>query len=323
MKLPFRQGIVRYQSDTNGAPSFLERSNGGASIDLMVIATPTTVSFAHRTTDYLHEESVTISEAWTGFVSNTDYWLYLDIDILSGTRTFGHTTVEPTFGPTAPPTPLIEHHWFDTNENITKVWNNITWVERVRVFVAKYDEGAVIQSMAPGSQVGISQTAYSGYILFDEHDIPVRKADRRGRGIFFTTETPFTTFNSKTVNVRFEGLMHSLRASEPIASYHCVSRNDTQDEMKLASFDDVDYPIIGIIEADAMISEWHGYTAGGYIESDSFSFNVPPKTSLYCAVDGSITTVVPQTGLIQRIGEVVNDKKMLVQISTPIELFYA
>lgn len=318
MKIPFRQGIVQYQSDTNGSPTFLEKSSNGSSIDLITTETPLIVTFAHRSADYLHEDSQTISKAWKNLQSGIDAWLYIDISITSGIRTFGHSTVEPVYGPTA--SPITDLHWFDTNEMIMKVYNGITWVEVIRVFVAKYSNGSLIQSRTPGSQVGINDTTYAGHLLFDSDNLPLKKNDRRGRGIFYTTETPFTTAASRLVNLKFEGLNHSLLASESLPAFSCISHNGTSNEFKAASFDEIEYPVIGIIEHDAIISEWLAYTPSGYIESDTFNWTSPPGTPLFCGDEGEITTLVPQTGLIQQIGEIVNRNKIKVDIKQPIIL---
>ena len=146
MKIPFRQGILRYQKDSIGNAVFLQKSNGGSSIDLVVSPDPTIVTIAHRTSNYLVEEGKTTPSAWTGFVSGQDYWLYLDIDLLTGERTFGSVKTAPTYGLKSPTSPAIDQHWFDTNATVMcmKIWSGSVWIEKLRVFVAKYKSGCLL-----------------------------------------------------------------------------------------------------------------------------------------------------------------------------------
>ena len=90
MRIDFRQGIVSYQEG-----GFLNINPSG-NVDVLAAVKPTTVSVAHKHTNYLHSEDNTINSAWTGpFVSSTDYWLYWKFDLLTFARSFEQTTIEP------------------------------------------------------------------------------------------------------------------------------------------------------------------------------------------------------------------------------------
>ena len=81
MKIQFRQGIIRYQRDSNGNQTYLQKASGGASINLMANTDPTLVTIAQRNSNYLVEERVTVLDAWSGFSAGVNYWLYIDVDL--------------------------------------------------------------------------------------------------------------------------------------------------------------------------------------------------------------------------------------------------
>lgn len=316
MKLPFRQGIVRYQRDTNGTPAFLQRSNGGSSVDLIVSPDPTVVTFAHKNANYLYEERFTVNNAWTGFTSGADYWLYIDLSFVTGERTFGHTKYQPITSSTQPSQSAIDQHWYDTQSKSMKVWNGVSYIDVLRVFLAKYDEGAVLQSNPFGSQVSDNTTSYAGHLLYDDDDLPIRKFDRRGRGEFLTSESVFSTHTSKFANVKLESLVESFTACEPIPAYSLVSKT-TDGQICLADNTSV---VHGLVEEDFMVSEMGHAATSGYIESDTWNWTDPVGTSLFVDGDGRLTVVVPQSGIIQRVGEVVSRHKILLKIEQPIIL---
>ena len=69
-QLTFRQGIVRYQTDTANNPTILKKN--GAYIDLIVSPDPTVLTFAHFAVDYLFDELLSVSQAWGPFSGGTD-----------------------------------------------------------------------------------------------------------------------------------------------------------------------------------------------------------------------------------------------------------
>jgi len=95
MKIPFRQGIVRYEP-----PLF---NVNPTTVDLVAAPnTPTIITFADRTQDYLWFEMNSIPDAWSIIPGGVDQWLYWDIDLGTGQRTFGSTLLRPLYGNRAP-----------------------------------------------------------------------------------------------------------------------------------------------------------------------------------------------------------------------------
>ena len=94
MLINFRQGIVSQQQ--NGTtPNFLVKNGNG--VDLLATYTaPTVIALAQGTADYLFQESTNQTLAWPGpFGNSTNYYLYWDINLKTGVRTFGYTTLAP------------------------------------------------------------------------------------------------------------------------------------------------------------------------------------------------------------------------------------
>lgn len=314
MKIGFRQGIARYQLDPGtNQPIFLQKVNGGTAIDLFVSPTPTIVAIADGNTNYLVSENKTVGQAFTGFTTGVDYWLYIDINMLTGERTFGHTLVEPTFGPTAPTSPVNDQHWFDTSSYNMKVWVNGAFEKKLRVFLAKYDEGSIIQPYPIGSQVNLNVPVNAGFILFDEDNKPVRKYQRRGLGTFLTTESIFTTHTSKAVNVSFELQIEVAQAIEPLPIYSVVTY-DEPGKIRLASHLEPNKPAVGIVVEDFFQGEISQYVTQGYIDNSGWNWNVSPGSPLFIGPTGEITTNVPQSGAIQRIGFVIGPQQIYLSI---------
>ena len=315
MKIPFRHGIVRHQSDINHNPTFLLRVDGGSKISLIVSPDPTVIAIANGTDiDYLFEERVTVERAWGPFSPNIDYWLYWDIDILTGLRTFGHTTLEPKLTGPAPSHPANDQHWFDASAGTMKVWQVNRWIEKIRVFACKYDEGSTIIPYPLGSQVGLNSTACNaGFILYDTNDKPIRRSQMDGKGKFFTTESKIVTQSSGITTVSFETSIQTAEALEYIPAFYLVC-NKGPEQIGVASNTDTTRSIIGMVREDMYPGEVQAYVAQGYVTNPAWNWSQAPATPLFCGPTGEITTTVPQQGSLQRVGEIVSPTVIYLNI---------
>jgi hypothetical protein len=153
MKITFRQGIIRYQSDSTNLPTYLVKSSlNGSFIDLQVIPDPCVLTFAHGNANYTIEEVKSVQHAWGPFqpTGQTQY-LYWDIDLFSGRLTRNFTLLKPLTGPIAPNTPQNDQHWFDTSTTTMRIWNGMSWVAKIRLFAGTYSHDAIIIPQALGS----------------------------------------------------------------------------------------------------------------------------------------------------------------------------
>lgn len=320
MKIPFRQGILRYQQDNNGNQTFLQKAAIGNAINLIATTDPTLVTIAQRKNNYLIEERKTVLNAWTNFTAGTDYWLFIDIDMVTGVRTFGSSLLAPTAGPIAPTTPIIDQHWFDTNPLVMcmKVFNGQAFVEKLRVFVAKYQAGAIIVPMSIGTQIAQTIVSDAGSILFDADGSPVRKMFSRTQNEFFTTASIFSSNTSKSVNVTMDALCTTVDASEPLPAFSLVAHGKSQGELILADPSDHNKTAVGIVQEDFFNGETGIYSSQGYIYNDQWNWTQSPGTPLFLGPTGTIVTNPTQYHTIQQIGEIVTRQMIRLNISPAI-----
>lgn len=318
MKISFRQGIVREQTDSANNPTFLQFD--GSVVSLIVTSESTIVAFAHgSSSDYLFEETSTVTGAWSGpFTVNVDYWLYWDIDLLSGLRTFGHTVVEPVVSATAPAGPIADQHWFDTTTYTMKVYTSGTWIEKIRVFAAKLSKGAVLVPYLTGTQVGINTTTFAGSLIFDDDGNAVKKFDRFGRGKFITTETPISSQTTSLVNFRLEALVIDVQALETIPAFYAIAFQDTR-KVGLASYTTPQYPAVGVALEDMNTNEVRTFLKTGYLTNELWNWTEAAGTKLFVGSSGQLTANVPQLYSIQEIATVVSPQTLYIDVK-PIVL---
>jgi hypothetical protein len=320
----FRQGIARRQEDGFGNAANLQPTNGGSYIDLIVSLDPTVFIVAHYDVDYMFTESINISKAWGPFVSGVDYWLYWDVDLVSGELSRGFTTVQPVVGPTAPTSPAIDQHWFKTSpadETVMKVWTGSAWIDKVRLLAAKYQQGANIIHYPIGSQVGISGVSvYAGAILYDPDGAPLQKFTRTRVGQFITTETPLHSQFARIANFRLETAIVQGEAQEYIPIHYAVAYSDFN-KLILARNTEPDYPAIGIASEDMIPNEVRTYITKGFI-SDELNWDwsgYPAGTPLFVGPTGQLVAQPPTSGSIQQIARVIDKITVYVDIQQIIQ----
>jgi len=316
MKLPFRQGIVRYQTDINDTPTFLQLTGSG--VTLNVSPDPTVVTFSHGSTNYLYEENQTVPNAWAAPFDPVDQWLYWDLDIITGVRTFGITKISPVDGVNQP-APAIDRHWFDLQSKKMMVFTGARYVEKLRVFAAKLDDGGVLIPYNIGSQSGLNETVNAGLILYDDEQQPVKKFDRFGRGNFLTTESPLSAQFSRIVNYKLEYEIKEAVANEFIPIHYCVSYFDYS-VIRLSKNTIAEFPCIGIASEDMHIGEARSFITSGHIKDDSWNWTDPVGTKLFVGQTGEITTTIPQVFSIQEIGTIVAPNTIYIDIKPLIKL---
>lgn len=272
MRQSFRQGIVRQQTDLAGNPTHLAVSAGNK-VDLVAANTPTTVSFAHRNSNYSLTEFLTVVGAWGPFaVGPDDFHLFWDIDTRTGIRTFNHTTVAPTFGTVNPSSPVDDLHFFNTAEGQMKVFDASagTFLNKIRVFAGVYRGGATLEPESTGSQVAINGSFLSGEILFDDSGRGVRKSN----GEFFTTEDQFIRNGAIAEPLRLESNVLTAVAQENMAAFSVVAFSDFN-KVLLAEYEDVEQKIIGMTTSDALLGEEVNVVLQGFLLNTAFSFDTP------------------------------------------------
>jgi len=311
-QLTFRQGIVRYQTDKANNPTFLKKN--GSYVNLVVSPDPTVITFAHFTADYLFDELVSVNQAWGPFSGGTDYWLYWDINLSTGELTRGSTTVQPIVRSTAPSSPVaIDQHWFDTLSNYMKVWNGSRWVERVRVFAAKYQGASILTPYETGSQIAVNKKTFAGHILFDETDVPLKIYKNLSQFTFLTTETPMASQFHRIMNFRLETVLNQATAQEHIPIFSAVAYY-SPNVVGLAKSTTPNYPAIGISSEDMPTGELRAFMTKGFVTYDLWNWTEKPGTRIFVGTAGELITAVPQSGSIQQVATVVDPQTIFVDI---------
>lgn len=312
MRIPFRQGLVRVPA------TFLQVAAGKVSL---VLSTNESVvaTFADGAANYLTTERLPIPNAWTGpFVSGTDYWLFIDINTITGQRTFGHTVYSPVVGDAAPTTPLIDQHWFDTATNTMKVWSGNNWMRRVRVFAAKLQQGSVLVSMSvnspvyTGTQTGSTsaQPISSGALVFDGTGAPLKKAD----GTFFTTEDTALTGIASSTQVKFGSIVVEAEAVSSLPAYSIVRFVDFNRVDAALNFL-VDNGAYGIIETDATTGDVVNVTMEGLITNPAWDWSAAGvNAQLFVSGNGTLTTVAPPSPI--PVAAIIDKNTILLRPST-------
>jgi len=305
MLLTFRQGIAQIQD----VPLFITFSSGKVSLNAN--NTQAIINFADGVADYLYQESESVINAWPGpFNTGTDYWLYWDIDTVTGLRTFGTTTIEPLFGNTLPASATTDQHFFDTLRTKMFVFNGSIWNERIRVFAGQLQNGGILIAEGIGSQANINQTRNVGFILFDENG-PIK----RNNGKFLTTENTVNASSNPLAGYKLEATQVRARADESIPAFHVITWRG-QGRIGLASSRKPELgSAIGISTTNISRNEVKGFATDGYITNEAWDFSGSNAgSSLFVGVNGEVTPTVPQRISIQRIGHVVDSNTAFIDI---------
>lgn len=274
MNIDFIQGIITYPT-SGPLQRFLTQTGGYISLstaDGRVDAT-----FAHGTENYLHTESVTTQNAWGPIDSDTDAWLYWDINTLTAQRTFGVTYVQPVYGSTAPISPVEDLHWFDTTNKLMRVYRSGVWVTKIRLFACKYNTGVFTpmgdgNSAKPfaGTQVGITAPGITtGRIVVDITGTPIR----RNTGEMFTTEDEFFVNGSPVNTIRLEANVLNATAKESVAKFQVVKYTEFG-KINLSTYNDIETTMIAMAMEDFNSGDSGTLCAQGVITNPAWNWSV-------------------------------------------------
>lgn len=335
MIINFRQGIFK-QPIAVGQPNFLQVVSPGVSFINVTAANPVIVDFAQGQSDYLFQETNSMP-AWVLSVTpSTNTWLYWDISLLTGIRTFGHTNWMPVDSPIAPHQstanglvylPLqIDQHWFDMVNFQMKVWNGSVWIVVIRAFAGSIRGGNLVQNSV-GSQAGLTNLQVNaGYLLYDDDNRPIKKYAPFNLGEFITTTTPLASQFSKIQNYRLETAVQTAMAAGTIAQFKAVCYNGP-DEIGQASCNTIpagglSYPAVGVATTAIFAGQVTDFVVAGFINDPLGTFNTAntftPGKFVFVDAFGSLTTTPPTSGSLQRMGYVVDPTTIYLDIQPQI-----
>lgn len=270
-RISFRQGIVRHQTDTNSNPTFLQKV--GDYINLIVSPDPTIITFVCGPKDYLYTEHLTQTNAWGPFTPGNDVWLFWELNVMTGIRTFGSTTLEPVETATAPVSPVVGQMWFNTSTKQWFEWNSASWTHVIRVFAAKLANSTQLVSMsikAPefiGTQVGLTTETSAGALVFDTTGKPIFDSTHK----FFTTEDIFITGVPTGASLRINNIVLRAQAQQPIGAFNVVVYSDYNKIVPAIPFSTLNR-IYGITEEGANVNDVVSVITEGIIFNETWDW---------------------------------------------------
>lgn len=298
MQVNFRQGIIKASS------GFLDSNSGSISINAN-IQNQVIITFSDHATNYILTEKANVVNAWTINFTNTSYtraWIYWDINIITGEKTYGHTFVSPIASNTAPLTPTLDQHWFDKTTNCYKIWNGLNWIKKLRVFAAEVRSDYQLISISAnspsfeGTQVGLlNELSNQGYIVYDPlSNFPIKLKD----GSFLTTEHTLLTGLTSSSRVRIGGLVIEAEAVGNIPEYSIV-RFTSFGKVEVATNYILDNGTYGIIENTATNGELVNIIMEGTITNPNWNWSsIGVNTPLYVNNTGHLTPIIPENPII-------------------------
>ena len=317
MKLTFRQGIARYQTDVNGKPIFLQFSAGsGSFIDLIVAPDPTMIVFAHKNANYIVEQIQTVTQAWGPFSGTSNFYLYWDINLLTGALTRAYTLFPPIYAGSAPTSPAIDQHWFDLTCTTMRVWAGVKWVDTIRVFAGLLKNGAILIPYQIGTQAGINGAFYGGNIILDVYNVPLRQSD----GTFVTSSSALNIVNNSARTVRFESEVMEAMALEPVPMFSLVQVQPGR-RVVLARSNNPWSRISGIVLDDLYINEVGNIVVDGLVRNANWAFPADSvNRPVFCGTNGEITITPPTAGVVQIAGFVYDTDAVYMDVQQAVIL---
>lgn len=308
MIINFRQGIISGQVSQN----FIQLVDGKVNINVDIQRLD--LAFAYGSSDYLFTESENVTGAWGPFTNNVNTYLYWDIDLTSGIRTFGTTRYPLAFGSILPASPNTDQHFFDYTDSKMKVWNGQKWNEKLRVFAGYIQGGAVLVSQSFGSQVNLNAQVSLGYILYDSNRNPLKISDKTGRSVFVTTESQIYTQNDIHNAYKIDAVLMDGKALEPVPAFSCITWKGPK-QIGVASYTDYTRPCIGISVEKSGKDDVKQFVTKGFVTNyNNWNFSEAPNTPIFVGATGEITTTVPQKYSLQKIGHIVSPDTVFIDL---------
>jgi hypothetical protein len=317
MYITFQQGIITYPT-TGPLQSFLAKT--GVYVSFQATNGQTDIAFAHGSSNYLHTESVSVANAWGPIPASTDTWLYWDINLQSGVRTFGQTYLQPLYGADTPLSPVEDQHWFNTTVKKMYVYQSGGWREVVRVFAAMVNN-AVFTPLGSGfastpyagTQVGLLNSVSAGRIIVDSVGAPIRRVNRE----FFTTESEFFANGSPVNTIRLEANVLTGTAQENLGAFQVV-RFSGFGEISLATYDDIQTTMIAMLMESLSTNETGTVVVQGTVTNPAWNFTTP-GAELWIDGSGVFTEIDPH------VTDVITypvGKPPVARVITPTTIFF-
>lgn len=312
MLLSFCNGIVQKQPVT---PFLMKNGN---SVALNSATSPLILTFSHGSSNYLTIHPDILKNAWKGpFNKTKDAYLYVDIDKNTAKITYGSTPLAPIAGGKLPLHAEIGQHYFEfkSKKMYVKRSGVNSWQDVIRVFVGEYRKGAILKCYDVGSNFNLSTKNRSGLILFDENRKPIKKDNSDE---FLTTESELTIEDGYIG--RIDQHLNITKSLEAIPEHRCISIDSKN--YKYCRLAKNGLACTGITQNDHSSGDVVNYVKYGYLyDVLGWNFTGGPGTPLYLGEQSEISEL-PSRYIIQRLGYVIDDYTIFVDIGDPIKTIF-
>jgi len=285
MYVTIRQGIIK--APTN----FLVYQSGVVAINTMDAGI--TITASHGDAEYLitEDRKTSITPAWIQIFSPLEtYWLFWDINTRTAQITYTSTTVVPVYQKTTPITPILNTHWFNTNDNTMRVWDGFAWIEKIRVLAGILANTTTLTLAIAGvSQSGNNTPRNSGSILFDSTSTPIK----RNLKTFLTTEDTIFYDSNNISATNIEAKTVWAQVIENINAFSVVSTL-SDGTLKLASAEDIGISNIAMAMDSATLGDHVSVTLQGKITNPDWNWTQINQL-LWLDINGQLTVTDPNT----------------------------
>lgn len=282
MKFSFTQGIV------SGPSLFLKRMPNGIGIDTNTQHVMGVISTGQQHLVLLEPISNQVLVGWEGVDDPTkQYWLFWEIDSITGERQYWSTTIAPIANYTDPSSGGVQLEvgtlWWDSTSKVYKEWTGAMWSVKYRLLAGIVRPGGAIVQQSVGPQQGRSVgTVTAGFILYDKFHVAIKVGDQ-----FLTTDDAMHTDLSTIHGIQLDQSVVYATAQETIPRYNLVTMTSNT-KAKLATAYDVEAGIVALATNDAEIGGQVNLAFSGLVTNPEWNWTNVGKL-VYVIDTGTVT----------------------------------
>lgn len=308
MRVPFRQGVLNHSATTSGQ-TFLQRV--GNTVRLLTGNGPLRVVIADQNSSYVHEEAINVLDAWTS-LPTTAVYLYLNIDIVTGLRSFGFASLPPVYSPTIPVGPTAGLHWYDTSNNTQYVFENGGFIRTLRCFLAAVNQntftGLGPQNTFIGPQAGY-EAINAGRIIIQPNGSPLRLADTT----LLSTETPLFIQGALASLTSLDNSTLTLKSASIIPAFSVI-KVGAENTAALADYVDIQSSVLAFGTTYLAPNQVSTFITSGVIFNAAWDW--PTTGAPLWISNGQLTETMPSISVLAArppVARVIDSKRILFQ----------
>lgn len=317
MLVKFRHGVVKQKKDAVGNPSSIIVDDGVFRLS----ASKTNVftfTISHEKFDYLfdidHENLV-----WE--IESGKWFLFLNVDFLTAKITTGKTQLPVFYTDIEPQNVSNGQHWYDVNDAIMRVYEDGVWKDTLRLFVGQ-SEGNKLTQLRVGSQFAAEPPIRPIYPLYDNFGYPMRvrrPKDKIGQMTGFQGSISKDLSKSRTL-VRLGDFLVGGAASTYLQSF-CLVHLMPGKKVKFSDSTDPTNRVIGMVVDGASPNSLVDIKTFGFVKNENWDWSDDQISKpLFSDGAGNVTTIPPDTGVLQQVGFVLSRDHIFLDIKRPIIL---